>query len=184
MPFDVNKFKGAFGLEGARPTLFEATIFGLPDVPGQSDAIRNIRDFTFHCKAAQLPGKTLGMIEVPYFGRKIKVHGDLTFAEWTVTVLNEENFNVRNSFEKWMSSINEHNANIKIDKKYKTPLAFVTQFGKGGLPVKEYTFQGMWCSDITAIEVDWGSNDTIEEFTATLQYDWWESEGTTDSAIF
>ena len=171
MPFDINRFKGAFGLEGARPTLFEATIFGLPFAN---------RDFTFHCKAAQLPGKTLGMIEVPYFGRKIKVHGDLTFAEWTVTVLNEENFDVRNAFEKWMSTINEHNANVKTDEGYKTPLASVTQFGKDGLPVKEYTFQGMWCSDIAAIDVDWGSNDTIEEFTATLQYDWWESVGTTD----
>jgi len=171
MPFDINRFKGAFALEGARPTLFEATIFGLPSAN---------REFTFHCKAAQLPGKTLGMIELPYFGRKIKVHGDLTFAEWTVTVLNEENFSVRNSFELWMSTINQHNANTKIDSGYKTPLASVTQFGKDGNPVKEYTFQGMWCSDIAGIDVAWDSNDQIEEFTATLQYDWWESAGTTD----
>jgi len=171
MPFDINRFKGAFALEGARPTLFEATIFGLPFAN---------REFTFHCKAAQLPGKTLGMIEVPYFGRKIKIAGDLTFAEWTVTVLNEENFSVRNSFELWMSTINQHNANIKTDAAYKLPLASVDQFGKDGRTVKTYDFQGMWCSDIAAIDVAWDSNDQIEEFTATLQYDWWEST-TTDS---
>lgn len=171
MPFDINRFKGAFGLEGARPTLFEATIFGLPFAN---------REFTFHCKAAQLPGKTLGIIEVPYFGRKIKVAGDLTFAEWTVTVLNEETFNVRNAFELWMSTINQHNANTKVDSGYKGRLASVTQFGKDGDQVKTYDFQGMWCSDISAIDVAWDSNDQIEEFTATLQYDWWESAGTTD----
>ena len=169
--FKLDDFKGAFQREGARPTLFEARIH---DRLGTAT-----NDFTFHCKAAQLPGKTLGMIEVPYFGRKIKVHGDLTFAEWTVTVLNEEDFNVRTSFELWMSTINQHNANKKNNDGYKTN-ATVIQYTKIGDPIKQYSFKGMWCSDIAAIDVDWGSNDTIEEFTATLQYDWWESAGTTD----
>lgn len=164
MPFEINRFKGAFGLEGARPTLFEAFIFGTDKVHP---------DFNFHCKAAQLPGKTLGMIEVPYFGRKIKVHGDLTFAEWTVTVLNEENFNVRNSFERWMEGVNSTRNNVQTKPKYKTT-ATVQQFAKtGGASKKTYIFEGLWCSDIAAIDVDWGSNDTIEEFTATLQYDFW-----------
>lgn len=163
--FNLDRFKGKFGLEGARPTLFEANIHG----GGVST------DFTFHCKAAQLPGKTLGVIEVPYFGRKIKVHGDLTFAEWTVTVLNEENFNVRNSFERWMWRVNSHRENLKTDSDYKKTNATVQQFSKTGQPVKQYTFEGLWCSDISAIDVAWDSNDTIEEFTATLQYDMWTS---------
>lgn len=165
MPFNINRFKGAFGLEGARPTLFEATIFG--------GGITS--DFTFHCKAAQLPGKTLGIIEVPYFGRKIKVHGDLTFAEWTVTVLNEENFKVRNSFEQWMQGVNSHRENLKTDPAYKSVNAKVQQFSKTGGSTKIYTLEGVWCSDISAIDVAWDSNDTIEEFTATLQYDLWTS---------
>jgi hypothetical protein len=163
--FNLNRFKGKLGLEGARPTLFEANIFGGGVSP----------DFTFHCKAAQLPGKTLGIIEVPYFGRKIKVHGDLTFAEWTVTVLNEENFNVRNSFEQWMQGVNSHGGNLKTDPAYKSVNATVQQFSKTGQSVKKYTLEGVWCSDISAIDVAWDSNDQIEEFTATLQYDLWTS---------
>ena len=169
MPFKINEFKGAFSLEGARATLFEAAIF--------SQLGSAAKDFRFHCKAAQLPGKTLGMIEVPYFGRKIKVHGDLTFAEWTVTVFNEENFSVRNAFEEWMSDINAHNANTQKKSPYKTN-AKVVQYTKFGDIVKTYKFTGIWCSDIAAIDVDWGSNDQIEEFAVTLQYDWWESDTT------
>jgi len=163
--FNLNRFKGKLGLEGARPTLFEANIFGGGVSP----------DFTFHCKAAQLPGKTLGMIELPYFGRKIKVAGDLTFAEWTVTVLNEENFNVRNSFEQWMQGVNSHRGNLKTNPAYKRVNATVQQFSKTGQSVKQYTLEGVWCSDISAIDVAWDSNDQIEEFTATLQYDLWTS---------
>jgi hypothetical protein len=171
--FNLTDFKGRFSLEGARPTLFEAKVFGLPFADSRND-------FTFHCKAAQLPGKTLGVVEVPYFGRKIKVHGDQTFAEWTVTVINEENFRVRNGFELWMSTINQHVQNTKVDLGYKAPLAFVTQYSKQGAVVKEYKFVGMFPTDISPIDVSWESNDTIEEFTVTLQYDWWESAGVSD----
>ena len=165
MPFNLNRFKGELAAEGARPTLFEAQVFGGGIGP----------DFVFHCKAAQLPGKTIGIIEIPYFGRKIKVAGDQTFAEWTVTVINEETFNVRNAFERWMSGINTHVGNLKVDPNYKGTQAEVRQYAKTGEVLKRYKFNSIWPSDIAAIDVSWESNDTIEEFTVTLQYDWWES---------
>jgi hypothetical protein len=173
MPFNLNDFKGALKLEGARPTLFSASI----NFPvGASD-----RDFTFHCKAAQLPGKTIGTIEVPYFGRKIKVAGDQTFAEWTVTVIHEEKrhadpTNVRSNFELWMSNINTTVGNVRTLSNYKANAA-VRQYAKvGGSPIQLYSFKGMFPTDISPIDVSWESNDTIEEFTVTLQYDWWESQ--------
>lgn len=166
MPFNLNRFKGELAAEGARPTLFEAQVFGGGIGP----------DFAFHCKAAQLPGKTIGTIEIPYFGRKIKVAGDQTFAEWTVTVINEETFNVRNAFERWMGGINTHVGNLKVDPNYKSTQAQVRQYAKNGKVLKRYNFNSIWPSDIAAIDVSWESNDSIEEFTVTLQYDWWESE--------
>lgn len=173
MPFNIQDFKGFLNNEGARPTLFEAF---LKFPVGSADA-----DFSFHCKAAQLPGKTLGIIEVPYFGRKIKVAGDQTFAEWTVTVINEEKAagdltHVRSSFELWMSRINTTVGNLRTigNAAYKCD-AIVTQFGKDGSTLQQYNFKNMWPSDVSPIDVSWESNDTIEEFTVTLQYDWWES---------
>jgi hypothetical protein len=179
MPFNLTNFKGNFAFEGARPTLFDAKI----TFPSATRVGNALRDFTFHCKSAQLPGKTLGIIEVPYFGRKIKVQGDQTFAEWTVTVINEETFSVRETFEKWMSLINSHVSNTKTLPTYKCD-ATVTQYTKFEMQPGDvtYKFTGMWPSDISAIDVSWESNDAIEEFTVTLQYDWWEKldNGVTD----
>jgi len=172
MAFNLQNFKGALIGEGARPTLFEAFI-NFPD-GGLAD-----RNFSFTCRAAQLPGKTIGVIEVPYFGRKVKVAGDQTFAEWTVTVINDESFITRNAFERWMSSINQHAGNIRTNPDY-TANADVTQFAKDGIPIKIYRFIGMFPTDLAAIDVAWDTNDALEEYTVTLQYQWWETIDTTD----
>ena len=175
MPFELNLFKTKLIGEGARPTLFDV-ILTFPGGIGGALAATKLK---FTCKAAQLPGKTLGVIEVPYFGRKIKVAGDQTFAEWTITVINDEDFVTRNAFESWMSSINQHNSNLRTNPTYHAS-AVVTQYSKVGVPVKGYKFEAIWPSDLAPIDVSWESNDAIEEYTVTLNYNWWESVGTSD----
>jgi len=174
MAFNLQEFKGEFQLEGARPTLFQVEL-QFPVALGIGDASRKL---TFTCKAAQLPGVTTGVIEVPYFGRKIKVAGDKTFQEWTITVINDEDFAVRNSFEIWQRGINSHVGNVRYDPAYKSVDARIRQFAKDGsdVPSAEYTMVGVWPSDISPIDVSWESNDAIEEFTVTMNYDWWENE--------
>lgn len=173
MAFRLNDFKASLVGEGARPTLFEARVF-FP--------LLNDLNFTFKCKAAQLPGKTLGVIEVPYFGRKIKVAGDQTFAEWTVTIINDESIgaaNARNAFEIWMSGMNQHVSNLRTNTQYMAD-AQVLQYSKTGDVLKAYKFTGVWPSDLAPVDVSWESNDTLEEYTVTLQYQWWEEQNTTD----
>ena len=169
MAFNLQQFKGELIGEGARGTLFEAQI----NFPvGTAD-----RNFTFTCRAAQLPGKTFGVIEVPYFGRKVKIAGDQTFAEWTVTVINDESFKTRNAFESWMSGINQHAGNIRTNPAYSAN-AFVTQFAKDGNAIKQYKFVGLFPLDVAPIDLDWGSNDSIEEYSVTFAYQYWESNTT------
>jgi hypothetical protein len=172
MAFSPSVFKTNLVGEGARPTLFEARIFfdGLTE-----------NNFTFKCKAAQLPGVTTGLIEVPYFGRKVKVAGDKTFAEWTVTIINDESFAARKAFETWQSGINQHNSNLRTNSDYMAD-AEVIQYAKTGEEINKYKFKGMWISDLAPIDVSWESNDALEEYSVTMQYQWWESVGTTDAA--
>ena len=172
MAFNIATFQQKLVGEGARPTLFEARIF----FPGLEE-----ENFSFKCKSSQLPGKTLGVIEVPYFGRRIKVAGDQTFVEWTVTIIMDESFNARNAFERWMSGINSHWNNLRDNTNYMAD-AEVIQYDKVGNVIKTYKFKGMWPSDISPVDVSWESNDALEEFTATLQYQVWESDGVTDRA--
>ena len=116
---------------------------------------------------------------VQYFGRELKFVGNRTFADWTITVINDEDFVIRNAFERWMNGINSHNLNVRNPVAL-APFGYtvdgsVTQFGKQGNSLKKYKFVGLFPTDVAAIVVDWGSNDTIEEFSVTLTYQWWES---------
>jgi len=66
----------------------------------------------FLCKAASLPASTIGTIEVPFRGRILKIPGDRTFAEWQLTILNDNDFAIKNAFEEWMNLINSHVGNV------------------------------------------------------------------------
>lgn len=164
MPFNITDFKGNFPFDGARPNLFEVNI----PVFDQK--------LTFTAKTAQLPGSTIGTIEVPYFGRTIKVAGNRTFPEWTVTVINDEDFIVRNQLEEWMARINGHESNLAeaLYSQYCFD-AEVYQYGKQGDIVKSYTFIDMFPADISPIDVSWDANDAIEEYAVTFQYQYWTS---------
>jgi len=178
MPFNVNEFRSQLVGDGARPNLFQVTMpfpgFAIPG-PAQTK-------LTFMCKTAQLPGATIGVAPVQYFGRELKFAGNRTFADWTITVINDEDFVVRNAFERWMNGINSHTGNIRNPGAL--PLsgysvdAEVFQYGKLGNNIKSYKFIGVFPTDVTPIDLDWGSNDTIEEFSITLSYQWWESVST------
>jgi hypothetical protein len=135
----------------------------------------------FMVQAAALPESTLGTIEVPYFGRKVKIAGDRTFAEWTVTIINDEDFLVRNAMENWMSQINTHVGNIRpfgssSPSEYKSQ-AQITQFSKTGAELRTYTFNGLFPTTVAPITMDWNTTDDIERFDVTFQYDWWEVTG-------
>jgi hypothetical protein len=175
MAFSVNQFRSQMVGDGARPNLFEVSM----PFPAFSSPENAQEKLTFMCKTAQLPGATLGVIPVQYFGRELKFVGNRTFVDWTITVINDEDFMIRNAFERWMAGINSHALNIRNPSAL-TPTsysvdAFVNQYGKNGNTIKKYKFIGLFPTDLTPIDVDWGANDTIEEFSVTLSYQWWES---------
>ena len=167
MPFNVNQFRTQLSGDGARPNLFEVRLNFPSYVTGRS--------------SAQLKS-TLGSVPVNYFGREVKVAGNRTFADWTVTVINDEDFIIRNAMEAWVRGINDNVTNLRaaLTTQQYAADAEVFQYSKaGGSPIKKYKFVGMFPVDIAAIDLDWGSNDAIEEFSVTFQYQYWESANTT-----
>jgi hypothetical protein len=174
MAFNVAEMRAQLTGGGARPSLFQVQI---------TNPITGVADFKvpFMVKASSLPASNIGQIEVPYFGRKIKIAGDRTFDEWSVTVINDEDFAIRNAMEQWMNSINSHIGNLRdraalAPETYKTQ-AQITQFSKTGDPIRIYNFNGLFPTNIAAIDTSWETTDTIEEFTITFQYDWWDVSG-------
>ena len=114
-----------------------------------------------------------------YRGRKIKVPGDRTFAEWTITVLADGEYKLRDKFEAWSSSINSHETNNSTED---TPLQGtiyqdwqVYSLDRKGNQIKGYNFIGCWPSEISAIDLSHETTDSLAEFTVTLQYSYWTS---------
>lgn len=174
MAFNVNEIRSHLALGGARNTLFQVQF------TNPANSIADIK-VPFMIRAAQLPSSTLGLIEVPYFGRKIRLAGDRSFGEWTVTVMNDEDFLIRNALEEWSNRINTMQGNLRSfgaasPLLYKST-AQITQFSKTGVPLRTYQFNGIFPVDISAIEMDWNAVDQIEEFSVTFAYDWWEVSG-------
>src|SRR6056300_45990 len=143
---NVDDFKSKLRGGGARPNLFKVTI----NYPGYAQGDAELTSFL--CEAAQLPGSTFGIINVPFRGRILKMAGDRTFPEWTITVINDTDFNVRNSMERWMNGINNHSANTGLASPiaYESDL-FVDQLDREGTTVKRYTFRGAFPQDLSAI---------------------------------
>lgn len=169
MAFNIANFRQAMEYDGQRPNLFEVTINGLGDVA-------DFDDLHLFAKGGAIPGATIGTIIVPYFGREVKFAGNRTFPEWTVTVINDETFAMRGQFEDWMNKINDHSTNLRgagTGSRAYVGMGEVKQYGKANRDTITYQFHNMFPTDISEITLDWGDNDTIEEYTVTFSYDFW-----------
>ena len=181
MTFRVQEFRSQMNYDGARPNLFKCDLTFPTLTQGQGAQTK----FTFMARAAQLPGSTVNQIPQFYFGRELKFSGNRSFPEWTVTIINDEDFKIRDAFEKWMSGLNSHVSNLRAGT-FQNALdyqqdGYITQFGKQGDIIKQYKFVGMFPIDVSPIELDWGANDSIEEYAVTFAYQWWESNTTESS---
>lgn len=174
MAFNISDFRAQMQGDGARPNLFEVSLTFPPAInPGNAS-----RKLTFMARAAQLPGSTVGVVPLQYFGREVKLAGNRTFADWTLTVINDEDFAVRKGLERWLNGINQHRFNRR-NSAFASATSYTTdgtvkQYSKTGSVIKQYTFIGLFPTDLAPIDLDWGSNDTIEEYAVSFQYQWWE----------
>lgn len=183
MAFNINEIKSNLQFGGARPTLFKVI---MTPPPGVLEISGSLARFEFLARATQLPASDVGLIQVPYFGRKYKVAGDRTFAPWSVDVMNDEDFAIRDAMERWNYKINSYEGNKNLagasPLDYKG-VAEVIQYSKEGEQVRVYTFQGIYPESVSAIGLDWNASDTVEEFSVTFQYDFFEVNGGTTGLL-
>ena len=174
----ISDFKSRLVGGGARPNLFEVRMTDLPDFVDDWPS----ETFQFMCKAAALPASNIAPIDVPFRGRIFKVAGDRTIDTWTITIINDEDFRIRNAMEAWMDGIAKLSNNLGATN----PSAYmrnatVFQLGRGANPrsknadgdrnavLAEYEFIDMFPTNISQIDLSYDSSDTIEEFTVEFQ---------------
>lgn len=176
MPLNISQFTNELVNQGARPSLFEVQL-SFPGVVANSGNAFNKSKFMV--RAASLPGSTVPVMPVFYQGREVKFAGDRTFDNWGTTIINDEDFVIRTAIEDWMQQINAHEGNFRSAAigNYKAAEAFVTQLDKQGNGIRTYRFVNIWPTDLAAIDLDWGNQNQIEEFTCTWAYDYWQVGG-------
>ena len=135
------------------------------------------------CKSAALPASNVGVIEVPFRGRTVKIAGDRTFDNWTATFINDKDMKVRSRFEEWLNLLNTHQANTTAenDPTEYTASVVVKQLEKdasaGGDILRSYKLWYAFPTSASAIDLAYDSNDQIEEFTVEFQYSYWTVDG-------
>ena len=184
----IDSFKTRLVQGGARPNLFEVEM-AFPDDVRPPELIDKT-DYRMLIKGAQLPASNIAEVVVPFRGRQLKVAGDRRFDPWTITVINDGDFKLREAFERWANFIikvsdgsgtinpSEYFTDWTVNQLGRASTDINTRGENSGatLPVlRRYSMKGCWPSAVSGIELSYDTQDTIEEFQVTLQVQWWEA---------
>ena len=180
----INSFIQKIG-EGVKPNMF---LVQIPFPGGKEDDLTNLL-----CKSTALPASNLGVIEVPFRGRTVKIVGDRTFDTWSATFFNDKDMKIRSKFESWLASMNSHEPNTAplfepsestgymqkmiVQQLRKDGTSGDDVTGKGNTVLREYTLRHAFPTSISQIDLAYDSNDQIEEFTVEFQYSYWTVTG-------
>ena len=184
----LDTFKSKLLGGGVRPNFFEVEL----KFPNLGIDDNDVSDRTrFLVKGANLPASIVAPISVPFRGRELKIAGERTFDSWTITVINDSNFVLRDAFEKWMNVINKVSDNAgEVDPTIYQQEAYVHQLGRApitnpsGVPassgntvpiLRSYHFHGVFPTNVSSIELSYDQNNVIEEFSVEFQVQWWEA---------
>ena len=186
----ITDFRSRLKGGGTRANLFEVQM-AFPTYLSVSDENETINDIPFLVKAAEIPASNIGNIPVPFRGRVLPIAGDRTFDPWTVTIINDTNFRLRDVMERWSDSINDLQTAqgrtnpedyqtkasvIQLDRLGKKPGDTITE-------LRTYDFTGIYPNVVSSIPLDHGATDTIEEFQVTFNYLFYEVKGINGKAL-
>lgn len=172
MAIDISKFTSKFD-GGARSNLFQIRIQNQPSgVPALG-----ADDHIIHIKSIQLPETTVGEIPVNHMGRIYKYPGDRVYNDVQLTILSDgTDMRIRHFFEAWNHAWNRHYANTGLlpnDGNLNTTVE-LSQLDRLHNPIRTYTLNKAWCSDVSAVDLSHDNNDALVEFTVSIKYHWFE----------
>jgi len=159
-----NNFRG-----GVRPNLFQCSITA--PVFGQMN-------LQFLGKATHIPASTIPSQDVAFRGRLLKIPGDREFAPWSVTILNDPDWQNRTAMEEWMNQISNHSQNTSsLPAANVYGQATVQQLGRSGNTIRTYRLQDILPTEIAQIDLTMDSGGTPEEYAVTFAVNNWTVDG-------
>jgi len=184
---NIEIFKSHLTGGGARANQFDILMTWPAAIIVEGNAQTELR---YLCKATSLPSTTVGETPVPYRGRVLKLAGDRTYEDWETTILNDTDFNIRNTVEHWVDTMDRtlSEGDFSSTSSVINPMdyqsqAIVRQLDRTGKVIKLYQFHGIWPSNITAIDLGYDTNDVVEEFNVTWKYNYFTSHVPTTTFV-
>ena len=173
---NISDFKAKLAGGGARNNQYKVTM----PFPGYASVGGEIEELAFLCRATVIPSMEIARINVPFRGRAIKVAGDRTIPNWSVTVYNDTNFKLRDAFERWQNGINNMSDNEGLTNPVDYQVdAFLDHLDRNGNTIKSYTLRGVYPIEIGAIPLDYEEAGAIEQFEVSLAYQFFDARTTT-----
>ncbi len=179
----LSTFKAKF--TSVRPSLFQVIFTILEtNVFVKNDFIKtnNVSDIYIYCKNASLPGSSIQESMVYYYGRLYSEIGDRIYDPLDLTFYNSQDFAIRNFLEQWMHNMNLSSENKQIqgpdgnDKYNYFSDIDIIQLDRRNNPIKKYKFKDCFPIMISPIPLDYSAYNTIEEFTVSFRYQWFETD--------
>lgn len=169
----IAQFKSRMAQGGARPNQFEVILtFPGPVMTATSTLAGEASRFL--CKSAQLPSSDIEDITAFYRGRPVHFAGERSFAPWSVSVYNDNDFLIRNALETWSHrALNLAATNgLLAPSDYQTNLT-VHQLDRNDRRVKTYVFYDAYPTSVGQIALDFDSNNAIEIFDVQFTYNYY-----------
>ena len=173
---NITDFKAKLAGGGVRANQYKVTM----PFPGYAQVGGETEELAFLCSATTVPAFSVTEVPINFRGRPIYVAGDRTIEDWSITVLNDTDFKLRNAFERWSNGINNmtDNEGLTNPADYQVD-AFVDQLDRNGATIKSYTLRGVFPTTIAPIELTYDEATAIEEFAVTFAYQYFETNTTT-----
>ena len=168
---NINQFKTALGAGGARPNQFGVRIT-FPSLITNLTRPGSQGGYDILVISTTLPASNMSPTIVKYRGREVKLAGERTFDQWSLTVINDTGFSYRNAFEDWMESMNSRATNEadKLEPADYSSRIQVDQLSRNGAVLATYTLVDAFPINMSEIALNYSTDNVIEEYTVSFVY--------------
>ena len=174
MAAGVRDFLANFRGGGARPNRYEVIMTFPGTVP---NGVRVSEKISFTCTATTIPSATLGTAIVPFMGRQVKLPGDRTFEDWTVTVVLDNDWLGRRAFEQWHDQMLGFTDNLAEQNMLNPINAFgvgiVNQLDRADNVIERYEVEGIFPTLVGEVQLGYDQNDMVALQQVTFAVNNW-----------
>lgn len=175
---NISAFKANLSGGGVRNNQFAVTL-SFPNAASNGFTALAPLKGQFMIHAASLPESHVDPTLVPYRGREVFLAGERKFQPWTCSFYNDSDHTIKNALETWSQLMNNNSNNTGLvnPSDYVADIT-IEQMSRNNEVVKSYKLIDAWPIDISAVQLSFSDNNTIQSISCTFAYQYYETNTT------